>query len=168
MGSAQADGITTNEGTETAEPKRRAGGRRRGAKVLSRADRPLRWAEALELPGTLIADLPCPPALSLRVGGLSCLVRLDSAIGSTRSASGDQVVLDADEWRAIVLGAEADRLWSRDFAGLCARKRSDPSWRIDAEVALAGAQPDERERWSAARVLERVGAEVVAIELEAA
>ncbi len=147
MGSAQADGITTNEGTETAEPKRRAGGRRRGAKVLSRADRPLR---------------------SLRVGGLSCLVRLDSAIGSTRSASGDQVVLDADEWRAIVLGAEADRLWSRDFAGLCARKRSDPSWRIDAEVALAGAQPDERERWSAARVLERVGAEVVAIELEAA
>lgn len=139
---------------------------RRGAKVLTRALRPLRWSEALELPGRWIAELPCPPALALRVPGVPGLVRVD--VAGRCPARPDEVVLDAEEWRSVVLGVEADRLWRADFVGLCARKRSDPSWRIGAEVALAGAQPDPEERWSTARVLARLEAEVLEIELHAA
>lgn len=161
MGSAQRELSATQDDThETLSG-------RRGAKVLARMSRPLRWAEALELPGILIADLPQPPSLALRVPGVPGVVRLQPTRAAQADANAD-VVLDADEWKAVVLGAEADRLWRADFAGLCARKRSDPGWRIDADVALAGARPDPRERWSAARVLERIGAEVLAIELEAA
>lgn len=142
-------------------------GRRRSAKRLMRARRPLRWEEALDLPGALLPELPLPPTLALRVPGVAGLVRVVPA-AAEGSSSAAEVVLDADEWRAVVLGAEADRLFSAGFTALCARKRSEPRWRIGPEVALDGARPDPRERWSAARVLERIGAEVISIELEAA
>lgn len=141
---------------------------RAATRILSRATRArtLRFGEALALPARSLGDLPLAPSLALRVAGVPGYVRVELEAGRAEAArSADEVVLDAAEWRAIALGAEADRLWASDFAALCARKRSDRAFRIDEEVALASAQPDAREEWPAARVLERVGAEVVAIEL---
>jgi hypothetical protein len=140
----------------------------------------LRWTEALELPGAVLPELPLPPTIDVRVAGISGVVRLDTGARSAcaeglggqreRGERGQdaRVQIEAEEWRAIVLGAEADRLFARDFLALCARKRSDPTWRIDLESTLAGARPDANERWSAWRILDRIGARVVAIHLEAA
>ena len=137
------------------------------AKVLTRGlVRPLRFAEALELPAALLAALPVAPSLGLHVAGVPGVVRveLDAERAEAARAEGE-LVFDAGEWRALVLGAEADRAWSRDLVAFCQRKRSEPAWRIEQETALAGAQPDPREQWSAARVLERLGADVLSIEL---
>ncbi len=139
---------------------------RAGAKLLGRAVRPraLRFGEALSVPARDLAELPLPPSLVLRAAGLERLVRVELGASAPEPSEGE-LVLDADEWRAIGLGAEADRLWPADLAALLRRKASDPSFRITGEVALAGAQPDPAEAWSAAQVLERIGAEVVAVEL---
>lgn len=138
---------------------------RAATKILTRAFRPrgLLYGEALGLPARSLPELPLPPALVLHAGGLCVRVQLGEGGGAARLPS--DLVLDAAEWRAIAAGAEADRLWPADFAALCARKRSDPAFRITEEVALAGAQPDPREVWPVARVLERIGARVLAIEL---
>lgn len=140
------------------------GARARPAKVLARAPR---FAEALALSARRIVEMPLPPSLGLHVPGVPGVVRveLDRAEAEAARREGE-LVLDRDEWCALVLGAEADRLWPSDLAALCRRKVSEPSFRIDAESALAGAQPDRRESWSVARVLSRVGADLLSIDVE--
>lgn len=135
------------------------------AKVLGRVRSP-KFAEGLHLSARLMGDLPLAPSVALHVLGVPGVVRIefDAERAHAARAEGD-LVIDAEEWRAIALGAEADRVWPSDFAALCRRKQGEPSWRIDTETALAGAQPDAREEWSAARVLERIGADVLSIEL---
>ncbi len=138
------------------------------AKVLTRGARlfRLRYADALELPAGLLPDLPAPPSLGLHVPGVPGVVRVELDQERARAARAEgELVIDEGEWRALVLGAEADRAWSADLVGFCRRKQSEPSWRIEEETALAGAQPDPSEVWSAARVLDRLGAEVLSIEL---
>lgn len=139
------------------------GVRTRPAKVLGRP----RFAEAVALSARRIVELPLPPSLGLHVPGVPGVVRveLDRAEAEAARREGE-LVLDRDEWYALVLGAEADRLWPSDLAALCRRKVSEPSFRIDAESALAGAQPDPGESWSVARVLSRVGADLLSIDLE--
>lgn len=165
MGAQRLDGWRDGwiEGSSL-EGGRIEGARARPAKVLGRA---LRFGEALSLSARQLAALPLPPRLGLHVPGVPGIVRveLDPAEAGASRAEGE-LVLDRGEWRALVLGAEADRLWPSDLAALCRRKVSDPSFRIDVESALAGAQPDPRESWSVARVLSRVGAELLSIELE--
>jgi hypothetical protein len=125
----------------------------------------LRFGEALALPAAVLPDLPVPPAIGLHIPSVPGIVRL--ALDPQKAEPRDgELVIDAGEWRAIVAGAEADRLWPASFVAFCARKRDEPSWRIEAEIALAGAQPDPNECWSVSRVLRRIGAEVVSIDLE--
>lgn len=136
-------------------------------KVLTRVPvAPLPFADALMLPAALLPELPAPPSLALFVSGVPGVVRIELDEVRARAAREQgELVLDAGEWRALVLGAEADRAWPAELAALCRRKESEPAFRIDAETALAGAQPDRSECWSAARVLERLGAHVLSIEL---
>jgi hypothetical protein len=119
------------------------------------------FEEALELPADLLGALPRPPRIALWAAGVS-----ETVVVALDGSAGEGIVLGPDEWRAIVSGACADRLWPADFVALCRRKSSDPAWRIDEETALAGAQPDPRERWSARRVLDRIGAFVLSIDVE--
>lgn len=159
MGAQQLDGWIDG-GLEDGELEER-----RPAKVLGRAPR---FPEVLSVPAALIAELPLPPSLGLHVPGIPGLVRveLDPAEADASRREG-ALVLDREEWRALVVGAEADRLWPDDLVTLCRRKIREPGFRIDPEVALAGAQPDLRESWSVGRVLARVAAEPRSIELEA-
>lgn len=137
------------------------------AKVLGRVRSP-KFAEALGLSARLMGDLPLAPSLALHVLGVPGVVRIELDADRAEAARAEgELVFDAEEWQAIALGAEADRIWPSDFAAFCRRKQGEPSWRVEAETALAGAQPDADEEWSAARVLERVGAEVLSIELAA-
>lgn len=132
-------------------------------KVLGRSSR---FVEALAFSARLLGELPLPPSFGLHVQGVPGVVRvaLEPSAAERARAEGE-VVLDRGEWHAVVLGAEADRLWPVDFAALCRRKRSEPAFRIEPETTLAGAQPDPAEEWSVAGVLERVGADVLAIDV---
>ncbi len=135
--------------------------------ILSRLLRSpaLRFGEALSLPSRDLADLPLPPSLVLRVDGVAGYVRVELRADAAEEArASGELVIDAAEWRALSLGAEADRVWPAGFAALCAEKKR-AGLRFTPELALDGAQPDVREQWSAARVLERLGAEVVSLEL---
>jgi hypothetical protein len=137
------------------------------AKVLTRsAVWPGRFTEALELPARLLPELPAPPSLGLHVPGVPGVVRVELDPDRALAARSEgELVIDASEWSALVVGAEADRTWSADLVAFCARKLSERAWRIEAETALAGAQPDPGESWTAARVIERLGAQVLSIEL---
>lgn len=126
----------------------------------------VRWEEALELPAEVLGSLPLTPRLTLHVGGVPGLVVIDLEPASAPTSEGE-LRFDAAEWRAIVVAASADRVWPMDFVSFCRRKRDEPAWRIEEETALAGAQPDPRERWSARRVLARIGAELVSIDVAA-
>lgn len=132
-------------------------------KVLGRV---LRFAEALDLPARWLGSLPLAPSLALHVPKVPGVVRVEFDPALARAARrGADIVLDAHEWRALVLGVEADRLWPADLAALCSRKRSEPAWRIEPEAALAGAQPVSCEPWTVRQVLERADAHVLSIEL---
>jgi hypothetical protein len=128
--------------------------------------RALPYEEALALPARLLGELPLAPSMGVHVRGVPGVVRieLDPARAEIARSEGE-ITIDADEWRAISFGAEADRLWPADFAALCARKQSEPSFRIEPEMALAGAQIDPDRVWNAQRVLERIGADVLSIDL---
>ena len=119
--------------------------------------------EALALPAILLARLPAPPRLGLHVPGLTGVVRVDP-IGEDDDGDPDDVVFDADEWAALVVATEADRVWPADFRTFCGRKRAEPEWRLELPEALAGGQPDRRESWDLGRVLRRLGANVLSLE----
>lgn len=117
-------------------------------------------AEVRGIPAELLFELPVAPALALHVPGVEGVVRI------TRDGEAeDGAAFDLDEWAALVVGAEADRLWERDFAVICRRKRDEPAYRVGRVDALAGAQPDPSERWDVGAVLERLGAHLLSVDL---
>lgn len=122
----------------------------------------LRFEEALDIPAELLGDLPLPPRIAIKIDSLP-----ETIVLALDGGSADGVALDASEWRAIARGAAADRVWPADFASLCHRKLTEPAWRIEDETALSGAQIDRDARWTAREVLDRIGAEVIAIDLAA-
>lgn len=135
------------------------------AKVLSPSRFPAAPSvdEVLSLPAILLARLPAPPRLGLHVAGVPGVVRVDPL--GMEGSEPDDVVFDADEWAALVVAAEADRVWPADLRAFCERKRAEPAWRLELSEALAGAQPDRGERWDLGRVLRRLAASVLSIEL---
>ena len=113
------------------------------------------WAtEVARLPARTLYELPLPPTLALHVPGIEGVVRIN--IESERVLDGD-VEFDPDEWRALVIATEADRLWPDGFVELCHRKQAEPSFRVGLVRALDGGQPDPSEQWNVSRVLTRWG-----------
>ena len=132
------------------------------AKTLGRPRDP----EVLTLAASLLADLPRPPTLSLHVPGVPGVVYVDTGAGAAAVAGdAERRAFGAAEWRALVLGVEADRVWPADLQRFARRMESEPHWRLSAEEALAGAQPDRSRRWTLGELLERVGAQLVAVEI---
>jgi len=130
------------------------------AKPLSGRPQSPWGAELQGLPASLLFALPVSPALALHVPGVEGVVRI------TRDGeSDDGLAFDLDEWAALVLGAEADRLWERDFAVICRRKLTEPAYRVDSTDTLAGAQPDPSESWDVGAVLDRLGAQLLSVDL---
>jgi hypothetical protein len=125
------------------------------------------WSEALQFPAGWVLDLPRAVELALHVPGVLGVVRAsrtkDVLVGAYAAG---EIAFDAAEWRAIVEGVQSDRIWPQDFRAFCERKRDEPELSLTAEIALAGAQPDRGEQWTLARVLRRIGAEVIAIDVE--
>ncbi len=119
-------------------------------------------AAVRELPAAILLELPRPVCLGLHVPGVPGVIR----VGADPSAADEgELTLAPDEWAALVAGAEADRVWPAHLRAALAQKRAEPATRLDREWALAGAQPDPAERWTAGQVLERVGATLLSIDL---
>lgn len=118
------------------------------------------WASALlELPARMIGDLPVPVRLRLRAAdGATFLV----TPGSSSSEGDEGIVLDRDEWAAVVLAAEADRLWPADLVH--ALRRRGAAGRLSQEGLLDGVGFEQASRdlpeagLTVGRVLRRIGA----------
>lgn len=120
-------------------------------------------AEVRAIPAQLLAGLPRSTTLRLEIPGLDRLVAI--ATSAERAASerdAGAIVFDAMEWSALVTAAESDRLWPADLREIVARKAAAPLWALDPDVALAGARPDPAQGWTIGRVLDRLGAHLVA------
>lgn len=118
-------------------------------------------AEVCSLPARWLFDLPEPVELALHVPGIPEVVRID--LDGEREED-ESLWLDADEWVALAVGAEADRAWAPDLRAWLERKQAEPSFRLSAELTLAGAQPDRDETWSVGRVLRRLGATLLSVD----
>lgn len=122
----------------------------------------------LELPARHVSGLPAPMALRLRVPGapVPVVVWTGEIAAQARAAVpvlADSVVFDGGELDAIVMAAEADRLWHVEFLGLCFEKWRRPDVPVREAELLAGANPDTAESWSFGRVLRRLGVALEAV-----
>lgn len=130
------------------------------AKTLSGRPLPMWAAEVGRMPARCLLELPVPPALGLHVPGLEEVVR----VSVDGEVEGGEIGLDLDEWRALVIGAEADRVWPRDLTAMLRRKVAEPAYRIDLFETLAGGQPDAEESWNLGEVLDRLGVSILSVE----
>ena len=121
-----------------------------------------RRGEAAAFPAGLLGGLR-DIALVLQLPGVEGRVRvLTSREALEEARDGSSIVFDEGEWAALVTGAESDRVWPRDVAAFCARKVADPRWTLDLDTALGGARAEAPRGWTVGRVLERLGAQLVA------
>jgi hypothetical protein len=143
----------------------------------------------LQLPARAVASLPEAITLWLHVPGAPATVCLSTARAAleidqrdfeqdavarlqsephqpSRELS-DTIVFDGAELDALVLAAEADRLWHPEFLGLCFEKWRSGVFRVREHEVLAGANPDDSVTWTLAQVLERLGASIECVAFDA-
>ncbi|MET0390207.1 MAG: hypothetical protein ABW321_29820 [Polyangiales bacterium] len=125
----------------------------------------------LTLDAQLLPELPCPVALRLDVPGAPVPVciwtgRLDAQARAALPVLADTIVFDGAELAALVCATEADRVWHADFLGLCFEKWRNPEMRVERAALLDGANPDLTNVWSLNRVLQRLGIQLDAVEID--
>jgi hypothetical protein len=122
--------------------------------------------EARSIGAALLGDLPAAATLYLRVPGHDGLVAIATSAERAELERGSgMIVFDAAEWGALVVAAESDRVWPADLREICARKAGAADWALDLETALGGARADAPRGWSVGRVLDRIGAELVQVQV---
>ncbi len=128
-----------------------------------------RWlADLAEIPARLFGGLPV--AVTLRLRALDGSVfHVASGSPSDRLLESGAIVLDRDEWEALVLAAEADRAWPADLVRSLRARGS--SGRLSAEGLLDGITVEQASRdagrlFSTGRVLARLGARLDAAWLD--
>ena len=112
-------------------------------------------AGLLAFPAALLPGLPVPVCLELSDGAGNVLFVATGSEEALRLRETEHVtVLDGDEWSALVVGAESDRVFPGDLAVLLGTRGPG---RITLEAALSYARPDPPRGWSVATVLSRLG-----------
>ena len=126
-------------------------------------------SEIQSLPARCVPALPLPVTLWLDVPGAPVPICFSTAAQeSTQPYPGlaPVIVFDRDELRAIVAGAEQDRMWRKELLALCFEKWRRPALRVALPDTLAGAVPsDDVSAWSLQRVLDRVGATLLRVDV---
>jgi hypothetical protein len=132
--------------------------------------------ELLGFPAGLLSDLPEPMLLRLHVAGAPVPVYLATyPLALDPPVLADRVMFDRSELRALLQGVEADRIWHADFLGYCFEKWRSPGFHLSAEDALSGVNTvntvnsvdaeGEARGWTLARVLRRLQAQLISVEL---
>jgi len=112
---------------------------------------------ALRLTLAELAELPAPWTVRLRGDGGE-VVWTTSRAEHQRARDTGVPAFVGRELAALDVGARADRLTPQDLARWCERKRAEPTWRLSARGALAGARGRVlEERIPAVRVAEMLG-----------
>jgi hypothetical protein len=110
-------------------------------------------SEVLSFPAELLGELPVATRFELQGLGIATPIVWTTESNARAGADPFGIVFDAEEVRALAIGVQAERLWAADLKGFCLRKLHDPSFRVNALVALGGAQPLAGRPWSLGRVL---------------
>ncbi len=126
-------------------------------------DDPIAQHEVRDLPAQLLGELPIGATLLLEIPGHGAVAVATSADRAEEERRSGITVFDPIEWSALVTAAESDRLWPTDLCDLCVKKARAPRWTLELDVALAGARADASLGWSVGRVLDRIGAKLVAV-----
>jgi hypothetical protein len=110
--------------------------------------------ELLSFAAEHVGMLPVPVRIWLRASGPNVPVSLVTCELAPRTfALADEVTFDAEEIRALAIGAQSERCRPADFKTFCLRKLVDSSFRVTEEVALDGAEPERVAAWSLDRML---------------
>jgi hypothetical protein len=130
-------------------------------------DDPKMNREVEAFPARLLGGLPVASTLWLHVPGVEGrpVAVATSAVAAATARAAGLVAFDAGEWEAVVVAAESDRLWPADFRSAVARKHDDEAARLELGHALGDARPDPARGWSVGRVLDRIGAKLVRVEI---
>jgi hypothetical protein len=129
-----------------------------------------RWlADVSDLPAHLIGDLSVP--LTVRMRAIDGSTFYLSTIAAEREMllETGAIVLDRDEWAALVLATEADRAWPPDLVR--ALRGRGTSGRLSSDALLDGITVQEARRdagrlLTMGRVLARLGARLEAVWVE--
>lgn len=122
--------------------------------------------ELLNFPARLLVDLPEPVTLRLQVAGAPVPVYFATyPLALDPPVLADSITFDRAELCALLSGVQADRVWHADFLGFCFEKWRSPGFRVTEVETLAGANPDSTSNWTLERVLRRLQAELLDVEL---
>jgi hypothetical protein len=89
--------------------------------------------------------------------------------GEDGRGQGQDPILDRAAWLAVVDAAEQERLHAADFRALVAALAADPSLEVTRWLAstLGETSREATPAWTVGRVLERVGAKLFSVRVEA-
>lgn len=144
--------------------------RRRPSLVAVASEADSSWiGDVCDLPAHLIGELPLPAVLRLRAidGSVFHLSGGNADVATMREAG--MAVLDRDEWSALVLATEADRVWPVDLVR--ALRARGVSGRLTLDSLLDGITAEQARRdagrlFSMGKVLARLGARLDAVRID--
>lgn len=108
----------------------------------------------LGFPARLVEGLPAHVRLDVVDRGGRGVVIATGPDEAERLRAAGEIVIDGQEWTALAVAAESDRVFAADLEVLLATRGPG---RITAEIALAGARADPPRGWSVGTVLDRLG-----------
>lgn len=119
----------------------------------------------LELPARVLPGLPIETRFYLHLLRVTDEVVLTTAKIQAGKEAELGLIFDGLELAALVTASESGRVLPQDLVRFCQQKSDDPEFRVDATVALAGAQSQTCPAWSLGRLLRSWNAELVAVDL---
>jgi hypothetical protein len=118
--------------------------------------------ELLGFPALHLPRLPLHVRISVQALGFAHPIMLHSGVrAAPEQRACSAIAFDGEELAAVALAVQAERMWPADFKGFCLHKLHDASFRLGAQLALAGAQPSEGPPWSLGRVLRWLDLELI-------
>lgn len=121
------------------------------------------------LPACGLGSLPAAFTARMRAVDGSVFHLSTSTVERTALAETGAIALDAEEWEAVTLAAEADRLWPSDLEQALRARGVTGRLQVDAlldGVTYERATSEGERAFSVAKVLARIGARIDAVWLE--
>jgi len=132
--------------------------------VNMQLNNPVAFEEVLGFSAHLLAQLPLPTTLVIEVEWWNTPV-IFVVNDRARDPIDGCPVFDGKEFAAIVKGVENDRVWSTDLRQWCNVKKRDPGWRVKESEVMGGVVNPDFLGWTLDRVLKRIEAKLLSLEV---